>query len=56
MDPILVKQEGRICNSCGKRFLSGVAHFERGYLKSMLCYVCAEDSLGCVDKEDSQIG
>jgi hypothetical protein len=38
-------QDDRVCDECGKRFLSGIVHIERHYLVSMLCYTCCEKGI-----------
>ena len=40
----------RQCASCGKRnFLSGLAHIERGYLRTMICYRCLKRGVSLSD-------
>jgi hypothetical protein len=36
------KQSERVCDECGRRFLSGVAHLDRGVVASVVCWTCAE--------------
>lgn len=35
----------RVCDSCGKAFLSGVIHVQRGWLEASMCRQCATKRL-----------
>ena len=35
------EQSDRECAECGRRFLSGVAHIDRGAVIAMVCITCA---------------
>jgi hypothetical protein len=43
LNPIMpfISQDKRVCQECGKRFLSGVLVIERGYPMRFLCNNCA---------------
>jgi len=43
-----IEKGDRFCDVCGKRFLSGLAHIERGSVMAKLCYECSakDSSLG----------
>lgn len=43
MDRPFIDQEHRVCDVCGRRFLSGLVHIERGVMGAALCYECAAD-------------
>ena len=35
------RQSDRNCAKCGRRFLSGIAHIDRGVIGAMLCLKCS---------------
>ena len=36
------EQSDRLCAECGRKFLSGVAHIDRGAVIAMICITCAQ--------------
>lgn len=36
------EQSDRVCAECDRKFLSGVAHIDRGAVVAMVCHTCAQ--------------
>ena len=45
-DHASIEQKHRMCDICGKRFLSGFVEIERSYIVTATCGPCAERAAG----------